>query len=77
MLFLTPSWCVKENALYAKLRTVFNSSAKDLNTISINDLMHTGANLLPDLAELLIHWRMYRYVLVSGIRQMFRQILVH
>ena len=54
-LFLTPSWCVKKNALIAKLRTVFNGSAKGLNKISINDLMHTGATLLSDLAELLIH----------------------
>ena len=68
---------LKKHSLNPKLRTVFNGSAKDNNNISINDVLHTGANLLPDLAELLISWMKYRFVFVSDIKQMFRQILVH
>ena len=33
--------------------------------------------MLPDLAELLTGWRKYRFVFVSDIEQMFRQIRVH
>ena len=38
-----------------KLQTVFNDSAKGFNSPSINDLLHTGANLLPDLTDILIN----------------------
>ena len=60
-----------------KFRSVFNGVARDYNKISINDLLHCGANLLPDLAELLMNWMKYKYVFVSDIQHMFRQILVH
>ena len=60
---------LKKHSLNPKLRTVFNGSAKDDNNVSVNDVLHTGPNLLPDLAELLISWMNYQ--------QMFRQILVH
>ena len=60
-----------------KFRSVFNGSAKDYNKVSINDLLHSGANLLPDLVELLINWMKYKFVFVSDIEHMFRQILVH
>ena len=60
-----------------KFRSVFNGSAKDYDKISINDLLHCGGNLLPDLAELIINWMKYQFVFVSDIEHMFRQILVH
>ena len=60
-----------------KFRSVFNGAAKDYNKISINDLHDCGTNLLPDLAELLIGWMKYKYVFVSDIKHIFRQILVH
>ena len=59
-----------------KLRTVFNGSARDFNNISLNDILHTGANLLPDLSELLLHWMSYRYVFVCDIKQTFRRMVV-
>ena len=56
-----------------KFHSVFNGAAKDYNKISINDLLHCGANLLPDLAELLIGWMKYKYVFVSDIKHMFNK----
>ena len=32
-----------------KFRSVFNGSTKDYNKVSINDLLHSGENLFPDL----------------------------
>ena len=66
--------CILHNG---KFRSVFNAAARDFNKVSTNDLLHCGANLLPDLAELLIGWMMYTYVFVSDIEHMYRQILVH
>ena len=68
---------LKKHTTNPKLRTVFNGSAKDAENISINDLLHSGANLLPDIAELLLGWMKYSFVFVSDIQQIFRQILVH
>ena len=75
--FLPHHGILKKNSLKPKLRTVFNGSANDYDGISLNSLLHTGPNLLPDLAELLIHWMKYQYVFVSDIKQMYRQILIH
>ena len=75
--FLPHHGVLKKNCSVPKLRTVFNGSAKDYQNLSINDMLHTGANLLPDLTNLLISWMKYKYVFVSDVKQMFRQILVH
>ena len=58
--FLPHHGILKKNSLKPKLRTVFNGSANDQDGISLNSLLHTGPNLLPDLAELLIHWMKYQ-----------------
>ncbi|XP_029154848.1 uncharacterized protein LOC114929767 [Nylanderia fulva] len=44
---------------------------------SLNAHLLTGANLLPTLADVLLRWRWHRYVLVTDIEKMYRQILVH
>ena len=75
--FLPHHSVLEKNSLNPKLRTVFNGSANDNDGISLNSLLHTGPNLLPNLAELLIHWMKYQYVFVSDIKQMFRPILIH
>ncbi|CAB0029298.1 unnamed protein product [Trichogramma brassicae] len=60
-----------------KLRVVFNASCVTSKGLSLNSLLHTGANLLPDLSHLLLRWRTYKYVFSTDIQKMFRQILVH
>ena len=49
ILVITHHGELKKNIGKPKLRTVFNGSAKSSNSISINDVLHCGANLLPDL----------------------------
>ncbi|XP_029157332.1 uncharacterized protein LOC114929817 [Nylanderia fulva] len=44
---------------------------------SLNAHLLTGANLLPALADVLLRWRWHRFVLVTDIEKMYRQILVH
>ena len=48
--FLPHNGVFKKNSLKPKLRTVLNGSANDYDGISLNSLLHTGPNLLPDLA---------------------------
>ncbi|XP_029157331.1 uncharacterized protein LOC114929816 [Nylanderia fulva] len=67
----------KESSTTTKLRVVFNGSQRTRAGESLNTHLHTGANLLPPLADVLLRWRQHRYVFVADIEKMYRQILVH
>ncbi|XP_024883847.1 uncharacterized protein LOC112462352 [Temnothorax curvispinosus] len=67
----------KEASSTTKLRVVFNGSQRTKSGESLNAHLHVGANLLPALADVISRWRRYRVALVSDIKQMYRQILVH
>jgi len=43
----------------------------------LNAQLLIGTNLLPNLADVLLRWRWHRYVLVTDIEKMYRQIVVH
>ena len=75
--FLPHHGVLKPSSTTTKLRTVFNGSSKTSNGISINDMLLKGENLFPELPVLISNWRIYKYVFVADIRQMFRQIRIH
>lgn len=60
-----------------KLRIVFNGSTPTASGRTLNDHLMVGPNLLPPLADVLLRWRQYRYVLATDVEKMYRQILVH
>ncbi|XP_018400786.1 PREDICTED: uncharacterized protein LOC108778178 [Cyphomyrmex costatus] len=60
-----------------KLRVVFNGSSTIASGQSLNDHLYPGPNLLPSLADVLLRWRLHKYVLAADVEKMFRQIQVH
>jgi len=44
---------------------------------SLNQNLLVGRNLLPALSDILLRWRWHRYVLISDVEKMYRQIIVH
>ncbi|XP_029173720.1 uncharacterized protein LOC114942515 [Nylanderia fulva] len=68
---------LKKSSTTTKLRVVFNGSQRTRSGESLNSHLLTGANLLPALADVLFRWRWHRYVFVTDIEKMYRQILVH
>ena len=74
--FLPHHGVLKPSSSTTKLRTVFNGSSKTTNGVSLNDLLCTGPNLLPELPDLICSWRRYKIAFVADIKQMFRQIVV-
>ncbi|XP_029166209.1 uncharacterized protein LOC114937015 [Nylanderia fulva] len=68
---------LKESSTTTKLRVVFNGSQRTRTGTSLNSHLLTGANLLPALTDVLLRWRWHRYVFVTDIEKMYRQILVH
>ena len=68
---------VKETSVSTKVRPVFDASAKAYNGLSLNDCMHTGPNLLPDLVALLLRFRRWKVALTADVVKAFLQVAVH
>ena len=68
---------VKESSTSTKVRPVFDASAKGYNGFSLNDCVHTGPNLLPDLVALLIRFRRWKVALTADVVKAFLQVAVH
>ena len=67
----------KASSSTTKLRTVFNGSSRTKSGYSLNELLHSGSNLLPNLIDLICQWRIYRYVFCADVEKMYRQIFIH
>ncbi|XP_066583481.1 uncharacterized protein [Prorops nasuta] len=59
-----------------KIRVVFDASAKTKSGLSLNDVLLVGPKLQKDITAILMNWRDYRFVGVTDIVKMFRQILI-
>lgn len=68
---------LRQSSSSTKLRVVFNGSQRINAGESLNSHLLIGANLLPALADILLRWRQHRFVFITDIEKMFRQILVH
>ncbi|XP_015120540.1 uncharacterized protein LOC107043522 [Diachasma alloeum] len=73
-----PHHCVlRESSETTKLRVVFNGSSKTSSGLSLNDIQHTGAKLQKDISDVLLWSRQRKYIFMTDITKMFRQIKVH
>lgn len=68
---------IKETSTSTKLRVVFDASCKTSNGKSLNDQIHIGPRLQPDITSILTRWRCYKYVFCTDVEKMYRQIWVH
>ncbi|XP_066598823.1 uncharacterized protein [Prorops nasuta] len=59
-----------------KIRVVFNASAKTKSGLSLNDVLLVGPKLQKDITAFLMNCLDYRFVGVTDIVKMFRQILI-
>nr|XP_053623742.1 uncharacterized protein LOC128682840 isoform X1 [Plodia interpunctella] len=57
-----------------KCRVVFNGSMKTSNKVSLNDLQLNGPVVQKDLVDVLLLFRVDKYIFISDIKSMFRQI---
>lgn len=75
--FLPHHGILKEDDDSWKIRVVFNGSFKTIDGPSLNDLLHIGAKLQSDIFEVLLFFRRFRFVFITDITKMFRQIIIH
>ncbi|XP_039297948.1 uncharacterized protein LOC120354644 [Nilaparvata lugens] len=67
----------KPDSTTTKLRVVFDASAKSTSGLSLNDVLHIGPTVQPELFDTVLRFRMHRIAFIADIAKMYRQILVH
>ncbi|XP_062703704.1 uncharacterized protein LOC134286149 [Aedes albopictus] len=75
--FLPHHGVLKMDSAATKLRTVFDGSCKSSSGISLNDVLLASPTIQDALVEIVVRFRMHRFVIAADIEKMFRQILVH
>ncbi|XP_029663035.1 uncharacterized protein LOC115235401 [Formica exsecta] len=74
--FLPHHGVMRKTSSSAKIRVVFNGSSTVASGACLNQHLKVGPNLLPALDDVLLRWRVHRFVLASDIEKMYRKILV-
>lgn len=68
---------LKESSTSTKLRVVFDASANSTSGVSLNNALLVGPTIQDDLYQIILRFRMHRYVITADIEKMYRQVLVH
>ncbi|WKY06766.1 hypothetical protein Q1695_006726 [Nippostrongylus brasiliensis] len=58
---------VKESSSTTKLRVVFDATSKARGACSVNDCLHQGPALLPELVGILLRARLHRFLLIADV----------
>ncbi|XP_050532284.1 uncharacterized protein LOC126900516 [Daktulosphaira vitifoliae] len=75
--YYIPHHCVlRPDSKTTKLRVVFNASARTSAGLSLNESMYTGPKLQPDIQAILLCARIWKYLFITDVKQMYRQILI-
>ncbi|XP_065076956.1 uncharacterized protein LOC135700391 [Ochlerotatus camptorhynchus] len=75
--YYLPHHCVvRPDSLTTKLRVVFDASCATDTGVSLNDGLMVGPVVQDDLVSITLRFRIPRYVIVSDIEKMYRQILL-
>eukprot|EP00112_Aurelia_sp_Birch-Aquarium-sp1_P017158 Seg3959.1 transcript_id=Seg3959.1/GoldUCD/mRNA.D3Y31 product="ATP-dependent DNA helicase tlh1" protein_id=Seg3959.1/GoldUCD/D3Y31 len=67
---------IREDKETTKVRVVFDASAKTPEGPSLNECMHAGPSLLPNLMDILLRFRLNKVGLISDIEKAFLNISV-
>ncbi|XP_074115121.1 uncharacterized protein LOC141537838 [Cotesia typhae] len=68
---------LREQSTITKLRVVFNGSCKTTSQVSLNDIQHAGPKTQRDIFDVLLFIRRFKFIFMTDIVKMFRQIQVH
>ncbi|KAL6742463.1 hypothetical protein Aduo_015611 [Ancylostoma duodenale] len=67
----------KDDSLTTRLRIVFDASSHQRDRPSLNDCLHQGPSLIPDLVGTLLRNRFHPYLLIADVEKAFHQIHLH
>ncbi|XP_054717257.1 uncharacterized protein LOC129226651 [Uloborus diversus] len=67
---------IRDDRVSSKLRVVFDASSHKKGKFSLNDSLHIGPNLYPDLFELLLSYRKHPIAFTVDIKQAFLNVAI-
>ncbi|XP_055932864.1 uncharacterized protein LOC129962889 [Argiope bruennichi] len=67
---------IREDKTSSRLRIVFDGTTHAEGEYSLNDCLHTGVNLYPNLFELLVQFRKNAVAYTADVKQTYLQILI-
>lgn len=65
---------IRDEKVTSRVRIVFDASSHAKNELSLNDCLHVGPNLYPDILDLLLKFRENPIAITADIRQAFLQL---
>ncbi|KAF8782602.1 hypothetical protein HNY73_012866 [Argiope bruennichi] len=68
---------IREDKTSSRLRIVFDGTAHAEGEYSLNDCLHIGINLYPNLFELLVQFRKNAVTYTADVKQAYLQILIN
>lgn len=75
--YFLPHHCgIKEESVSTKLRVVFDASMQSTSGLSLNDEMYKGPTVQPELFDIVCRFRTFKYVMITNIIKMYRQVLI-
>ncbi|XP_058840856.1 uncharacterized protein LOC131696328 [Topomyia yanbarensis] len=75
--YYLPHHCVmKPGSSTTKLRMVFDASAKTSSDLSLNDVMEVGPTVQDSLFNIILRFRMHKFVFTADVPKMYRQVIV-
>ncbi|XP_055714396.1 uncharacterized protein LOC129808634 [Phlebotomus papatasi] len=74
--YYMPHHGVLKDSVSTKLRVVYNASAKTSSGVSLNDNLMIGPTVQPELASILLRFRLHPYALTADISKMYLQLVL-
>ncbi|XP_062534641.1 uncharacterized protein LOC134203810 [Armigeres subalbatus] len=76
--YYLPHHCIlKPDSSTTKLRVVFDASAKTTTNLSLNDVLMEVPAVQSPLFDILLRWRLHKYVFSTDVQRMYEQVKVN
>lgn len=75
--FLPHHGVLKVESITTKLRTVFDASCPSSSGWSLNDIQYVGPKVQNDIIDIILRFRIHKYVVSADISKMYRCILMN
>ncbi|KIH58225.1 zinc knuckle [Ancylostoma duodenale] len=75
--YYLPHQVVTKDSETTKHRIVYDASSHYRGSPSLNDCIHQGPTILPDLCGILLRSRLHRYLITADVEKAFHQVYLH
>jgi hypothetical protein len=76
-LSLLPHHAVEKPSTTTSLRIVFDGSASTRGDLSLNECLHVGPNMVPNILDILVRFRLNTFLVLADIAKAYLQVAIH